>query len=102
MAEPKRCTGEVIRFACALRPEWDADDVEAAIGAATGSAWAWEAILTGLVRLVCDPVATPRDLVGTTRHGGVSVPADPERTRQLIADWKRENEGRGPCPKENV
>lgn len=91
----RRALDELIDLAVAVREDWMRTDVQAAALAAANVGVTWEQALVGLVRLMVDPEAEPRDLVPDPRSPlSRSVPASSETRDSLVAqlrdsDWYR-------------
>ncbi|WP_158088821.1 hypothetical protein [Thermoactinospora rubra] len=74
-----RATDVLIALALAVRPDWPEPDVRAALAAAHTVGMTWEQALVGLVRLMVDGHATPRELIPP--HHRIARHVDPEAVR---------------------
>ena len=68
---------ELVTLACAVRPDWTADQVTAALVDAKTRGMTWAQALVGLARLLVDLDANPSELVPDHRdqHGSTARPA---------------------------
>jgi hypothetical protein len=70
--EIRRAVPALIALAGAVRPDWQEDDLQAAIVAAATAGWDWPRVLVEVVRLLVDPEGSPRDLREASRDPKVS------------------------------
>ena len=76
-------TLELIALVLARRRDWPEHYVTGAIEAATREGMTWDQIAVGLVRLMVDPKASPRELVPDSRQ-----PLAPRRgNADLAREW---------------
>ncbi|MEU8275707.1 hypothetical protein ACFYOK_10800 [Microbispora bryophytorum] len=62
-AEIRTAIPELVALATAVRPDWAAADVQAAIVDAKTCGWTWAQALVGMARLIVDLDARPGELV---------------------------------------
>ncbi|MEV7013345.1 hypothetical protein [Streptosporangium sp. NPDC051022] len=83
---------ELIALALAVRRDWVANDVQAALVDAKVHGQTWPQALVGLVRLVVDPQARPAELVPAPldpQRPGPRVVGDPQRHAAALAAAKQ-------------
>ena len=51
----------------AMRPDWDRVQIDGAIAAARNAGWTFTRTAREIVRMACDPAATPSDLAAALR-----------------------------------
>jgi len=68
MTEIHSATPQLLDLAAGMRPDWSRDDLSGALTAARSSGWPWPRACMTAVRLLCDPEATPRDLLAEVRN----------------------------------
>jgi hypothetical protein len=84
-----RAVPALIALALHVRPDWQEDDLQAAIVAAATAGWDWPRVLVEVVRSLVDPNGTPRDLREASRGPLAVRPAPTPGTESRGAELVR-------------
>lgn len=87
--EIRAALGELVALAVAVRPDWTADDVQAALVDARTCGWSWAHAFVAMARLIVDPDAKPGELVPPhpdPQRAPLHRPGSAESAAELLAE----------------
>ena len=78
MTEPVSAYPQLLALACAMRPDWDRDDLRDAMTAVHHAGWPWRDVYREVSRLIWAEDETPATLRNSARRPRISGATGPE------------------------